>query len=129
MPVADELSKAGNLFLHQTSDTPMVSIVTATRGRPDWLRLALQSIASQTLTEFESIVVDDGSEAAVLQQYQSMQDELGPRFHFHLPSTPGMPGPVPPVPATVASKWPRVPTSPFWMMMTTGWPAIIWQSQ
>ena len=71
---------------------PAVSIITATRGRPEWLCLALRSIAQQTLTSFESIVVDDGSEAVVLEQYQSMQAELGPRFRFYLPKVPGLSG-------------------------------------
>ena len=40
---------------------PRVSIVTATRGRPDELEQALRSALAQDFTDFEHLVVDDAS--------------------------------------------------------------------
>lgn len=42
----------------------MVSVVIATRDRPDLLTQALASLARQTMKDFELIVADDGSEDA-----------------------------------------------------------------
>lgn len=43
-------------------DRPRVTVVTPVYNRPNELRRALQSVAAQTLTDFECIVVDDASE-------------------------------------------------------------------
>jgi len=48
---------------------PVVSIITATRNRPDVLARALESIAQQTLTDYELLVVDDGSPESIHDQY------------------------------------------------------------
>jgi len=44
---------------------PLVSIIVPTRDRPELLEEALQSIARQTFSDWEAIVVDDGSFPAV----------------------------------------------------------------
>ncbi|HUK37004.1 MAG TPA: glycosyltransferase family 2 protein, partial [Vicinamibacterales bacterium] len=46
-----------------------VSIITATRNRPAVLAKALESIAQQTFTDYELLVVDDGSPDDVHEQY------------------------------------------------------------
>lgn len=43
------------------STAPRVSVVVPTHNRPDLLREALASIAAQTCTDWEVVVVDDGS--------------------------------------------------------------------
>jgi glycosyltransferase involved in cell wall biosynthesis len=48
---------------------PAVSIITATRNRPAVLATALESIARQSLTDYELIVVDDGSPEQVHEEY------------------------------------------------------------
>lgn len=45
----------------ETKVTPIFSIVLATHNRPDFLKRALESALSQSLSDFEIIVVDDGS--------------------------------------------------------------------
>jgi glycosyltransferase involved in cell wall biosynthesis len=44
---------------------PQVSVVVATRDRPSRLAALLSSLSSQTLRDFEVVVVDDGSVSAV----------------------------------------------------------------
>jgi cellulose synthase/poly-beta-1,6-N-acetylglucosamine synthase-like glycosyltransferase len=69
-----------------------VSVVTATRNRPQLLRQALLSIRNQTFSSFEAVVVDDGSPAEVHEQYRELWKELDDRFTLHLASPPGSPG-------------------------------------
>jgi hypothetical protein len=72
-----------------SQQAPLVSIVTATRNRPQLLKMALQSIAGQTLRDFEAIVVDDGSDAATLDCYENIWAGLDHRFKLIPPSAPG----------------------------------------
>jgi hypothetical protein len=44
------------------TNAPLVAVITPTRNRVALLREALDSVAAQTLTEWEHIVVDDGSD-------------------------------------------------------------------
>jgi glycosyltransferase involved in cell wall biosynthesis len=62
---------------------PLVSVITATRNRPSLLQLALNSIARQTLGNFEAIVVDDGSDQSVLAEYDKIWANLDSRFALH----------------------------------------------
>jgi GT2 family glycosyltransferase len=56
-----ELSRTGP-FYHVTDfrDGPLVSVVIRTMDRPQYLREALQSVANQTYTNIEVVVVEDG---------------------------------------------------------------------
>ena len=49
---------------HLPANPPLVSLLVLTCNRPAFLRLALSSIAAQTYTHVEAIVVDDGKHAA-----------------------------------------------------------------
>jgi glycosyltransferase involved in cell wall biosynthesis len=60
--------------------TPVVSVVVSTRNRADLLPRALSSIASQTLRDFECIVVDDGSTEETLAAYRRLISDFGARF-------------------------------------------------
>lgn len=72
---------------------PIVSVVTATRNRPlEWVRICLESIASQTLREIESVVVDDGSEQKTIDEQGPLFAELGERFVRELPPIAGARG-------------------------------------
>jgi glycosyltransferase involved in cell wall biosynthesis len=75
-----------------SSGNPVVSVVTATRNRPSWLRVALHSIASQTFDRFESIVIDDGSSAETIGAYREIWPELGGRFVLQEPPVAGARG-------------------------------------
>jgi glycosyltransferase involved in cell wall biosynthesis len=55
---------------------PTISIVIATRNRCEPLSRALQSVYEQSFQDYEVLIVDDGSEAAV----QEYQDNLTNRF-------------------------------------------------
>src|SRR5688572_26204040 len=46
-------------------DTPLFSVVIPTYARPEFLRLALQSVLAQTVQDFEALVVDDGAPGTV----------------------------------------------------------------
>jgi glycosyltransferase involved in cell wall biosynthesis len=58
---------------------PLVSIITATRNRPGVLAPALDSIAQQTLTDYELLVVDDGSPEDVHEAYCRLLQPFGGR--------------------------------------------------
>jgi glycosyltransferase involved in cell wall biosynthesis len=74
----------------QSNDTPMISIITATRNRAHLLGNALRSMQEQSLISFESIVVDDGSDAISQEAYKALYAELNDRrFILDLRSTPG----------------------------------------
>ena len=70
----------------------LVSIVTATRNRPDVLRRALASIRSQTFEQYEVIVVDDGSRSDVQGEYEDIWRSLDQRFLLVREGPPGGPG-------------------------------------
>jgi hypothetical protein len=63
-----------------TKSGPTVSVVIATRNRPDRLRNALRSIEAQSFQGFEVIVVDDSSSAATIEQYAVYWKSLDKRF-------------------------------------------------
>ena len=44
-----------------SSESPLVSVVIPTYGRPQWLPEAVESVLAQTVQDFELIVVDDAS--------------------------------------------------------------------
>lgn len=68
---------------------PIVSIITATRNRPQLLSNALAAMKEQTLEAFESIVVDDASDADTRGAYDAVYGQLDDRFILELPSQPG----------------------------------------
>lgn len=47
--------------MSQVSDTPLVAVIMAVYNCEKWLRASIASILAQTFTNFELIVVDDGS--------------------------------------------------------------------
>lgn len=67
--VITESRSSRQLFNHATvktmSHSPLISVVIPTHNRPELLAEALQSVAEQTLTDWEAIVVDDASQPAV----------------------------------------------------------------
>src|SRR5579859_5661957 len=75
-----------------TPSDSSLSIIIATRNRPDRLERCLCSIARQSYRQFQAIVVDDGSDAATLAQYESLWRKLDERFLLIPPHSPGAPG-------------------------------------
>jgi glycosyltransferase involved in cell wall biosynthesis len=72
--------------------SPAVSVIIATRNRPALLPRALSSIAMQDWQDYEVIVVDDGSDAAVLDQYCKTFSQFDERFILYTPSAPAASG-------------------------------------
>jgi cellulose synthase/poly-beta-1,6-N-acetylglucosamine synthase-like glycosyltransferase len=103
-----------------------VSIVTATRNRPDVLRRALASIRSQTFEEYEVIVVDDGSRSDVQGEYEDIWRSLDPRFLLVREGPPGGPGSGPGVGRNRVSNSPEASTSRSWITTTSGCGLIIY---
>lgn len=71
---------------------PLVSIVIATRERPQKLSRLLRVIQQQDLKAFECIVVDDASSQDTVRQYEDLWRELDDaRFTLHIRPRPGGP--------------------------------------
>lgn len=60
----------------------LISIIVATRNRADLLKRTLQAIQSQTYSNFEVLVVDDGSDNATRASYPDLQSALDNRFRL-----------------------------------------------
>ena len=59
-----------------------ISVIVPTRDRPDDLHRALVAIAAQNHSDFEVIVVDDGSNSTSRKRHQEFAVEFGSRFNF-----------------------------------------------
>ncbi|WP_250865917.1 glycosyltransferase [Caballeronia sp. INSB1] len=59
--VTTSLAAQANTRARHTSNLPRVSVVMPVRNRPDEIRAALISVQAQTMTDWEAIVVSDGS--------------------------------------------------------------------
>jgi len=57
-----------------------VSIIVATRNRPQLLRRTLDALKQQSHQDFEVIVIDDGSDAPTRADYPALWSALDPRF-------------------------------------------------
>jgi glycosyltransferase involved in cell wall biosynthesis len=71
---------------------PIVSIVIATRNRPDDLGRALASVSRQRFAQYEVLVVDDGSSARLAEKAGRVVDGCGQRFRRLQPLQPGESG-------------------------------------
>lgn len=67
----------------------LVSVIIPSRNRPELLRRALLSVRSQTWSDFEVIVADDGSSEAVQQEYELLWRSLDKRFVLDCALVPG----------------------------------------
>lgn len=65
-----------------------MSVIVATRDRPSTLPATLASIRRQTFTDYEVIVVDDGSSAETLAEYEAIFSALDARFRVERPPAP-----------------------------------------
>jgi len=74
--IKQAVGQIGNL-----SQDPLVSIIVPTHNRPDQLCQALQSIAAQSLQDFEVIVVNDGGRD-VSDVVRYFNQNGGARFHY-----------------------------------------------
>lgn len=63
---------------------PLISVIVATRNRPQLLERALTSICSQSFENFEVLVIDDGSTAEVRNSYGPVWSKLDERFRLIL---------------------------------------------
>ena len=59
-------------------NTPLVSVIIPSHNRPELLPEALASVAAQTLTDWEVIIVDDGSSPIVNEQ--DIKAQFGSKF-------------------------------------------------
>jgi hypothetical protein len=69
------------------TDAPLVAVITPTRNRAALLREALDSVAAQTLTEWEHIVVDDGSDDGTAEM-MAARAAADPRVSYIVRGTP-----------------------------------------
>lgn len=58
---------------HDPEAAPLVSVITRTKNRPDFLREAVASVAAQTLAPIEHVVINDGGDdvAHVLEPFRA----------------------------------------------------------
>jgi len=63
---------------------PIISVVVATRNRPDFLARLLRCIKDQDLRDFECIVLDDRSDPDTIAAYDEIWRTLDGRFVLHL---------------------------------------------
>jgi GT2 family glycosyltransferase len=71
------------------STSPVVSVIVPTRNRAASLAATLSAIAAQTFQAFEVLVIDDGSDASALAEYDRIWSRLDDRFLLSRPSVPG----------------------------------------
>lgn len=69
-----------------------ISIIVPTRNRFSLLTRALQAIHSQTHSQFEVLVIDDGSDTDTRALYPLLFSEIGQQFRLHLVGTDGQRG-------------------------------------
>ncbi|MEO7192518.1 MAG: glycosyltransferase family A protein [Vicinamibacterales bacterium] len=72
--------------------SPLVSVIVATRNRPDLLQQCLTGIAGQTYSSLEVLVADDGSSCATREAYRTLCPALEGRLRWLLPEHPDSPG-------------------------------------
>ena len=60
--------------------TPVVSVVMTAYNAGSWIEQAIRSILKQTLSDFELVIVDDGSTDDTVRIVRSINDE---RIRFH----------------------------------------------
>lgn len=59
---------------------PLMTVILATRDRPDLFSEALASVASQTLDDIEIVIVNDGSSEDSRKAYESIYQQFSSRF-------------------------------------------------
>lgn len=62
------------------TEEPAVSVLISTQNRAEYLHMALESMATQTFTDWEWVVIDDGSVDATPDVLESYQQKLGSRM-------------------------------------------------
>lgn len=65
-------------------DSPLVTVVIATRNRAAYLARLLRCVQQQDLREFECLVLDDGSSSETIDRYEEIWRELDSRFRLHV---------------------------------------------
>jgi glycosyltransferase involved in cell wall biosynthesis len=78
--------------MSQCADSPLVSVVLATRNRCDLLERAVNSVNAQTYSNIEVLVVDDGSSQANLDRTKHFLDNLGDRYSLIKQACADIPG-------------------------------------
>lgn len=84
-------SSESELMARRAPECP-ISVIVATRNRSSLLEKALAAMRSQSFTDFEVIVVDDGSHAATRETYAALWTRLDHRFRLLELGSAGSPG-------------------------------------
>ncbi|MCF7970320.1 MAG: glycosyltransferase family 2 protein [Methylococcaceae bacterium] len=63
--------------------TPYFSIIVPTRNRGSELQTCLDAIYQQTFTNYQVLILDDGSSSAIRQQHQALLKNYDERFQWH----------------------------------------------
>jgi glycosyltransferase involved in cell wall biosynthesis len=74
------------------SQTPLVSIIIPSRNRGVLLKPCLDAIQQQTLTDFEALILDDGSELSSRHACEQLLRNYDERFTLHLIHAPDTKG-------------------------------------
>ena len=64
------------------SGTPLVSIITPVYNRSDYLGETIESVLAQTFTDWELLIIDDGSETDETQKIAEAYCNLDSRIHY-----------------------------------------------
>jgi glycosyltransferase involved in cell wall biosynthesis len=59
--------------------TPRISVIIPTHNRPSLLREALASVRNQTCSDWEIVIVDDGSQPPV--ETEPLRKKFGKQIH------------------------------------------------
>src|SRR5206468_3572488 len=78
--------------MHTSTANPTVTIITATRNRPQTLERTLRSIFEQTYSSYEVLVLDDGSDRSIFGEYEKIWMNLDDRFVIRSLRPSGAPG-------------------------------------
>jgi len=62
--------------------TPLVSVIITSYNRADWLNIAIQSVMEQSYSDYEVVVVDDGSQDHSIEVIKAFQRKFPDKINF-----------------------------------------------
>jgi glycosyltransferase involved in cell wall biosynthesis len=62
--------------------TPLVSVIITSYNRADWLKIAIQSVMEQSYSDYEVVVVDDGSQDHSIEVIKAFQRKFPDKINF-----------------------------------------------
>jgi len=71
------------------TEHPFFSIIIPTRNRRNELQICLDAINQQSFTDYEVLILDDGSNKEIREQHRQRQKQYDKRFQWHEINSPG----------------------------------------